>query len=365
MKKMFSAFIAMLMSSSFVLSQAVMALELPNLEGMASEAASGISDAMSGISEAAAAAGENISNAAAAAGENVSNSAGQAGDFVSELAGNVGTAVSGAAQQVADVSAGFASQAGKVLSDWGRQAGETADTVKEQLSDAGVAVQTSAKELGSATAQKASELTEQAGKGADNAINAVSGAADYVVDQAGHVVDLAAVGADYVSDGAMEVYGVLQEYGSLLMKIAEDAVSEIDLSKTENWEKTRTIVYRAIDKAYESGLIDREKISEATMRTAASIVFSAMMYGYQYQNNVITLGEYVSNMSEVLIREGLPTGVGFLITLLPINIPHADSMAKEVTYYLISLAYGDNSGAEIEKEEETLLEQVEETETEQ
>jgi hypothetical protein len=81
------------------------------------------------------------------------------------------------------------------------------------------------------------------------------------------------------------------------------------------------------------------------------------MYGYQYKNEQITLGDYVSAMSEVLIREGLPTGVGFLVSILPINkIPHAESLAKEATIYLISKAYGDEPGNEIEAEEEALLE---------
>ena len=85
-----------------------------------------------------------------------------------------------------------------------------------------------------------------------------------------------------------------------------------------------------------------------------------MMYGYQYSNEQITLGQYVASMSEVLIREGLPTGVGFIVSRLPIMVPHADKLARDATLYLISVAYGDKSGEEIEKEEDMVMEDAEE-----
>ena len=53
----------------------------------------------------------------------------------------------------------------------------------------------------------------------------------------------------------------------------------------------------------------------------------------------------------------MPAGVGFVVSLLPISkIPHAESMAKKATYYLIAKAYGDKPGDEIEAEEELLIE---------
>ena len=344
MKKRVSVLLAVLLLYFSVFSQGVMAFELPDpseLGKLASEAASGIADA------------------AGNAGDAIVDAAGQAGEVASGIAGNIGDIVTGAAGQVSDVASGFAESAGEVLSDWGKAAGETADSVKEKLADAGVIVKTSAEELGSATAQKVSELTEQAGETADNAIEIVSGAGDFVVDQTGHVIDLAAVAADYVSSGAAEALHVLQKYGSLLMNLAEEAVSGIDFSKEESWEEARVAVDAAVNKAFEEEIIDREKVSEETIRIVTSVVFGALMYGYQYKNEQITLSEYALSMSEVLIREGLPTGVGFLVSILPINkIPHAESMAKEATYYLISKAYGDEPGDEIEAEEESLLEEA-------
>lgn len=349
MRRMISGFIAMLLLTASVLSCEVMAIETPDLGELASEAASGFSDVVSDMSGAV---------------SGISETAGQAGELLSDMSKDAGLAVSGTMDQVGDVTSGFASKAHEVLAKWGKEAGETADDVKEQLSEAGVTVKESAKELGDATARKASELTKQAGEGVDDAIDAVSGTAGYVVDQAGHVVDLAAIGAEYVSDGAQDVLQALQEYGASLMKIAEDAAAEIDLSKPENWQMAQTAVYAAIDKAYAEGIIDHGAISEETMRTASRIVFAALIYGNQYQNEQITLGEYVSCMSEILIREGLPAGVAFLVRLLPINIPYAETMAKEIAYYLISLAYEDKPGDEIESEEETILKETAGTETE-
>lgn len=217
-------------------------------------------------------------------------------------------------------------------------------------------------ELGKLASEAASGIADAAGT-ADDAIGAVTDAGGFVVDRAGHVIDLAAAAADYVSSEATEALQVLQRYGTLLMNLAEAAVSGIDLSKEESWEEAKAAVDAAVDKAFDEGIIDREKVSEEAIQIATRIVFGALMYGYQYKNEQITLGDYVSAMSEVLIREGLPTGVGFLVSILPINkIPHAESLAKEATIYLISKAYGDEPGNEIEAEEEALLEAVSETE---
>ena len=342
MKRQMSIFMATLLLCFFVLSQGAMAFEIPDFGKIAEEA------------------GSEIVDAAGNAGDTISDVVGEAEEMASDIVGTVGDA----AGQVSYIASGFASMAGEVLSEWGKYAGETADVVKEELTDAGVTIIVSAEELGNATAQKASELTETAGKTADDAIEAVSDAGEYVVDQAGHVVNLADIAADYVSSEATEAIEVLQKHGSLLMNLAENAVADIDLSGPQTWEVAQTAVDDAVNKAYEDGFIDREKISEETMRTVTSIVFGTLMYGYQYQNGIITLGEYTALMSEVLIREGVPAGVGFIVSLLPISkIPHAESMAKEATYYLISVAYGDKSGDEIKGEEESLLNEVIETAT--
>ena len=74
------------------------------------------------------------------------------------------------------------------------------------------------------------------------------------MDRAGHVIDLAAAAADYVSSEAAEALQVLQRYGTLLMNLAEAAVSGIDLSKEESWEEAKAAVDAAVDKAFDEGI---------------------------------------------------------------------------------------------------------------
>lgn len=61
-------------------------------------------------------------------------------------------------------------------------------------------------------------------------------------------------------------------------------------------------------------------------------------------------------MSEAIIREGLPTGVGYLTDRL--HVPFVGDLAEVVTTYLISLAYEDKAGDEIVAEEEAALEEA-------
>lgn len=327
--------------------------KIPDVGGMASDITSGISDAAGQAQDV-------ISEKAQQAGEVMSGAANQAGEILSDVKNGAGAAVSGAAMQIGDIASGFASHAGSVVSEWGKQAGETADEIKGLLSDAGVTVQITAEQLGNATAKTVEDLTEKAGKATDDALGAVSGASDFVVDQAGHVVDLAAIGSEYVTSAAGEALKILKEQSSLLMSIAEDAVSDIDLSKQDNWEQAKAAVDDALSEAFDEGILKAK--NEETIRIIIRIVFGSMMYSYQYTNGYITLGEYVSAMSEVLIKEGLPTGVGFIVSLLPFSAGHADWIAKQATYYLIALAYGDKPGDEIESEEDRLLEKASETE---
>ena len=292
---------------------------------------------------------------ASEAAEAVSGAVDKAGDVVSDTGKTIGETVSGVMEQAGNLTSGFRTQAGELISDWGKKAGETADSVKESLSEAGIKMQDTASELGSATADKAAELTDKAGDVANNAIDAVKGAGDLVVDQAGHVVDLAAAGAGYVTETAGKAMKVLKDQGAALMQIAQDAVADMDLSNEQNWDVAKTKVEEAIETAYRTGVLDKA-IDEDTVQLVTRIIFGSMMYTYQYNNGIITLGEYASSMSEMIMKEGLPTGVGFIINMVIGNkIPHSADIAKEVTYFLVSKAFGDKSGEEIESEEEALM----------
>lgn len=316
---------------------------LPNIGDMASEAASSISDA-------AGKAKEKASDIAGKAGDSVSGAMEKAGEFASEKAEQASRLASAAAASAGEMTSGFVSQAGELTSEWAEWAGNTTDEIKQKLADAGIDLQVKASQLGNMTVDKVAELKITAGNTADSAMKAVSDASDYVVDQAGHVVDLASTGASYISGAAAQAYVILSEKGDTLMQIAQNAVTEIDLSDENSWDDARTVVDAAIEKAYEEGVLGQNVDIEVVF-IVTSVVFGTLMYGYQYSNGQITLGEYAGSMSEIIIREGLPTGVGFVVSVLPLKIPHADSLAKDATVYLIAIAYGDKDGEKIEAEE--------------
>ena len=350
MKKVISYIMVCIMTLS-VSAQNCYAIKLPNPLKIAEDAASTVSDVAESV-------GDTVTDTAEQAGKAISSVASEAGEVISGAAGTVGSFVFGAVDQAGLLASGFASEAGKVASGWAKQAGKTADDVKKSLSDAGVTIKDTAAELGDATVKTAGGLAELSGKAADDAINAVSGASDFVVDSAGHVVDLAAAGAGYASAAAGKAIHILREKGSMIMGLAEEAVANIDLNDPQNWEKAKTAVEDTIEEAYDAGMLG-EGVDEDTVIIITEIVFGTLMYSYQYANGQITLGDYAASMSEVIIKEGLPTGVGFIVAVTPLKkIPHADFIAKEATAYLIAKAYGDKSGDEIEAEEELLMEET-------
>ena len=349
MKKVISYIMVCALTLS-VSAQNCYAIKLPNPLKIAEDAASTVSDVAESV-------GDTVTDTAEQAGKAISGVASEAGEVISGAAGTVGSFVFGAVDQAGLLASGFASEAGKVASGWAKKAGKTADDVKKSLSDAGVTIMDTAAELGDATVKTAGGLAELSGKAADDAINAVSGASDFVVDSAGHVVDLAAVGANYVTDSAGQAIIILKEKGTMIMQLAEESVENIDLENPQNWDEAKTAVEDTIEKAYDEGILGKG-VDEDTVTIITEIVFGSLMYGYQYSNGQITLGSYAASMSEVIIKAGLPTGVGFVVGVLPLKIPHADFFAKEATAYLIAKAYGDKSGDEIEAEEELLMEET-------
>lgn len=205
-----------------------------------------------------------IGKLASDAAEGIAGAADKAGEAVSGVADKAGKLATDAVQQAGDIAGGLWEKAGILASDWGRKAGETADGIKESLSDAGVKIQTTASELGKATADRASEMVDMAGGAASDAIDAVKGAGNIVIDQAGHVVDLAEAGAAYVSGAAGEAVLVLQEKGTVLMELAQEAVANIDLSDEQNWDKAKSVIEDTIDEAYDSGIIDIKLLQPMT-----------------------------------------------------------------------------------------------------
>lgn len=271
------------------------------------------------------------------------------------------------------ISASLLSQsvmAGTGFPDLGELFSEAAEGIADAAGKAGDTLSGAAGSAGdvfSGAVQKAeevlSEAAEKAGETLNNAIDTVKGAGGLVVDQAGHVVDMAAEGAGYVSESASDALEVLKKQGAALMDIAQKAVSLIDLSDQKNWETAKKIVTAAIKNANNSGLLG-VKLDEKTVRIVTDVIFGTMMYTYQYSNGLITLSEYADSMSEIILKEGLPAGVGFIADLFIGSIPNSGDIAKEVTYYLISKAFENNTTEGTEPEGQAAGNPAAETEPE-
>lgn len=171
-----------------------------------------------------------------------------------------------------------------------------------------------------------------------------------VIDQAGNVVDMAAEGISGVTSAGENAARILQEKGEQLMQIVNEAIAGIDLADQKNWDGAKYAVDEAIEKASEAGVLG-EHIDDETVYAVATLVFGVVMYSYQYSDGQINLSEYVSSLSEVIIKEGVPTGVGFVVSRLPLPIPNADYYAKEATLFLISKAYENGEKTTVESVE--------------
>ncbi len=368
--------VAMLLTVSIMTQNVYAGIKLPDLGELASEAAEAVSGAVEAASGAVNQAGSVLSDAGKSVSETVSGAVGEAdkvlpdsekslgervseavdwaGEVLTDVKKHVGKSVSEASDKAGEVTGGFQAQADEFLSEWIKNARETADRVKESLKDAGIKIQDAAAQLGAATADKAAELTGKAGEAADDAIDAVKEARDLVVDKAGHVVDLASAGAGYVSDSASKTFQYLRENGEKLIQIGRYAVSSFDLSDPENLEQAKAAVNLAIEIAYMTGELNGA-VDRQTLHTVTNILFRTLTYLSQYKEEKITLGKFTRLMSDMIIKEGLPTGVGFVVGLFDGSLPISKEVAKQVTYYLISKAYEDKDGAEIESEEASLF----------
>ena len=368
--------VAMLLTVSIMTQNVYAGIKLPDLGELASEAAEAVSGAVEAASGAVNQAGSVLSDAGKSVSETVSGAVGEAdkvlpdsekslgervseavdwaGEVLTDVKKHVGKSVSEASDKAGEVTGGFQAQADEFLSEWIKNVGETADRVKESLKDAGIKIQDAAAQLGAATADKAAELTGKAGEAAGDAIDAVKEARDLVVDKTGHVVDLASAGAGYVSDSASKTFQYLRENGEKLIQIGRYAVSSFDLSDPENLEQAKAAVNLAIEIAYMTGELNGA-VDRQTLHTVTNILFRTLTYLSQYKEEKITLGKFTRLMSDMIIKEGLPTGVGFVVGLFDGSLPISKEVAKQVTYYLISKAYEDKDGAEIESEEASLF----------
>lgn len=211
-------------------------------------------------------------------------------------------------------------------------AGQTAEDLLENASSA-------AGKLADDVASTSKDLSKKANEMADQAVSALGGAVDVVVDQAGNLRNLAVESAGKTAASAVEAYTIIRDQGEEMMDLVKEEVGEMDFTDPENNEKAMAAIDKALESAYDAGFFG-DSVDKAAIDIISDVIFGVNVYTYQYAKGTITLPEYAAVMSEMIIRKGLPTGVGFIADRLP--IPGAGSVAKEVTALIITAAYGLN-----------------------
>lgn len=264
---------------------------------------------------------------------------GDALDFVSSTATEAGKATQDAMNA-----------AGEALEQFGTDVSEQTEIAVNGIGDffvdLGENITVVAGQVSEAAASVSQDVIDQSVIIADQALTGLNGAANVVIDSTGNIINMAAEGADVVSSAAQQAFDTIASQGEDLAALANDAVVGLDLTDPESVEKAREAIDKAFDDANEAGFFEG-KLSYDTIQIIKDVLFGTTVYGYQYANGIITLPEYSALMSKIIIKAGLPTGVGYLAGLLP--IPGASFIAKEVTAFLIQVAYGEG-------EEEALYE---------
>ena len=250
-----------------------------------------------------------ISEKADEAGKATQEAMNTAGDTLGEFGANVseqlGTAVSG----IGDYLNGF----GENVYEAAAQVSEAAESISKEVADRSSAI-------------------------ADQALTTLNGAANVVADGTGDIVNMASDSAEAVSSSAEQALDTISSMGEELSTLADAAVIGLNLTKPENIEKARAAIDEVIDNAYDKGLLGKT-LSLESVQIIKDIIFGTAIYGYQYSRGLITLPEYATLLSKIIIRAGLPAGVGYVASKLP--VPGAGDVAKEVTTLLVQAAFGE------------------------
>lgn len=274
---------------------------------------------------------------------------GDAVGFLSEIAEDAAEVVQGAAGTVSEKAGEFGTavseQAGKASSAAGdilNRTGETVGGIAGNVSEA-------AGHLSETVSAVSDDVKDKAEKAASQAMSSLNGAANVVVDQAGNVKNMAVEGAETVADSVAQAYEVIRDKGSELMQMAQQVIANIDVSDPEQLNSAKEALDKVVTEAFADGSLG-VKVSPETIQIITDVVFWTAVYGIQYSQNQISLPEYASLMSVVIIRNGLPTGVGFVADRLP--IPGAGDLARTVTKLLIEAAYGNGQEDVLTEENE-------------
>ena len=251
--------------------------------------------------------------------------------FISEKADEAGKATQEAMNTAGDTLGEFGANVSE-------QIGTAVSGIGDYLNGFGQNVYEAAAQVSEAAESISKDVADQSSAIADQALRTLNGAANVVVDGTGNIINMASESADAVSSSAAEALETISSMGAELSTLADAAVIGLNLTKPENIEKARAAIDQVIDNAYNKGLLGKTLDLES-VQIIKDIIFGTAIYGYQYSRGLITLPEYATLLSIIIIRAGLPAGVGYVASKLP--VPGAGDIAKEVTTLLVQAAFGE------------------------
>ena len=251
--------------------------------------------------------------------------------FISEKADEAGKATQEAMNTAGDTLGEFGANVSE-------QIGTAVSGIGDYLNGFGQNVYEAAAQVSEAAESISKDVADQSSAIADQALRTLNGAANVVVDGTGNIINMASESADAVSSSAAEALETISSMGAELSTLADAAVIGLNLTKPENIEKARAAIDQVIDNAYNKGLLGKTLDLES-VQIIKDIIFGTAIYGYQYSRGLITLPEYATLLSKIIIRAGLPAGVGYIASKLP--VPGAGDIAKEVTTLLVQAAFGE------------------------
>ena len=251
--------------------------------------------------------------------------------FISEKADEAGKATQEAMNTAGDTLGEFGANVSE-------QIGTAVSGIGDYLNGFGQNVYEAAAHVSEAAESISKDVADQSSAIADQALRTLNGAANVVVDGTGNIINMASESADAVSSSAAEALETISSMGAELSTLADAAVIGLNLTKPENIEKARAAIDQVIDNAYNKGLLGKTLDLES-VQIIKDIIFGTAIYGYQYSHGLITLPEYATLLSKIIIRAGLPAGVGYIASKLP--VPGAGDIAKEVTTLLVQAAFGE------------------------
>ena len=250
-----------------------------------------------------------------------------ASDSASQIAEQAAQGVSEAAQNASQI-------AGGILAGWSDDLDELAQTAEEIFSGLQVSLEGWENELETATSGTIDSILDSMGLTAQELADAAAEASDLITDTAGNVIDMASQNAQEVSEAAQSVVSVIREHGEMLSQIAQEAISDLDLSDPDNLKKARAAAEEAVKEACEQGVLG-VSLSGETAELLAGIVSSTVIYGTEYGAGELTLSDYAQRMSELILNAGIPVGVGFLASGLPVG--GSAQPGRDVMLYLLTL----------------------------